>query len=193
MMELNTKDQIIEAAKRSFALHGYEGTTLSQIAKEVGIQKPSIYNHFKSKNDLYLYVAEMVIEALLVGMQDTYERHKNENLETRLYLLFKNSCNFILNKQEGMMYVRFLLFPPVELKEEVKTILSRGDSQIEDIVNEFYTEGIEEGQLRDISKQTFRSAFYFLLDGLFTESFIYDDFLIRFEEAWTVFWYGVSR
>ena len=86
----------------------------------------------------------MVIEALLVGMQDTYERHKNENLETRLYLLFKNSCNFILNKQEGMMYVRFLLFPPVELKEEVKTILSRGDSQIEDIVNEFYTEGIEE-------------------------------------------------
>lgn len=192
-MELNTKDQIIEAAKRSFALHGYEGTTLSQIAKEVGIQKPSIYNHFKSKNDLYLYVAEMVIEALLVGMQDTYERHKNENLETRLYLLFKNSCNFILNKQEGMMYVRFLLFPPVELKEEVKTILSRGDSQIEDIVNEFYTEGIEEGQLRDISKQTFRSAFYFLLDGLFTESFIYDDFLIRFEEAWTVFWYGVSR
>lgn len=192
-MELNTKDQIIEAAKRSFALHGYEGTTLSQIAKEVGIQKPSIYNHFKSKNDLYLYVAEIVIEALLVGMQDTYERHKNENLETRLYLLFKNSCNFILNKQEGMMYVRFLLFPPVELKEEVKTILSRGDSQIEDIVNEFYTEGIEEGQLRDISKQTFRSAFYFLLDGLFTESFIYDDFLIRFEEAWTVFWYGVSR
>uniref|UniRef100_UPI00403F2D4D TetR/AcrR family transcriptional regulator n=1 Tax=Niallia sp. XMNu-256 TaxID=3082444 RepID=UPI00403F2D4D len=146
---MNTKDQIIEAAKCSFALHGYEGTTLSQIAKEVGIQKPSIYNHFKSKNELYLYVAKMVIEALLVGMQDTYERHKNENLEIRLYLLFKNSCNFILNKQEGMMYVRFLLFRPVELKEEVKTILSRGDSQIEDIVNKFYTEGIEEGQFRD--------------------------------------------
>jgi TetR/AcrR family transcriptional regulator, biofilm operon repressor len=193
MKELNTKDQIIEAAKRSFALHGYEGTTLSQIAKEVGIQKPSIYNHFKSKNDLYLYVAEMVIDALLVRMQDTYEQHRNENLETRIYLLLKNSCNFILNKQEGMLYVRFLLFPPVELKEEVKTIVSRGDSQIEDIVNAFYTEGIEEGQLRDIPKQTFRSAFYFLLDGLFTESFIYDDFLIRFEEAWTVFWYGVSR
>ncbi|MFJ7978668.1 TetR/AcrR family transcriptional regulator [Peribacillus sp. NPDC096379] len=190
---MNTKDQIIEAAKCSFALHGYEGTTLSQIAKEVGIQKPSIYNHFKSKNDLYLYVAEMVIDALLVRMKGTYERHRNENLETRLYLLFKNSCDFIQNKQEGMMYVRFLFFPPVELKEEVKTIVSRGDSQIEDIVNKFYIEGIEEGQLRDIPKQTFRSAFYFLLDGLFTESFIYDDFLIRFEEAWTVFWYGVSR
>jgi AcrR family transcriptional regulator len=193
MKKLNTKDQIIEAAKCSFAQHGYEGTALSQIAKEVGIQKPSIYNHFKSKNDLYLYVADMVMDALLMRMQDTYERHRNEDLETRLYLLFKNSCNFILNKQEGMMYVRFLLFPPVELKEEVKAIVRRGDYEIDDIVNKFYTQGIEEGQLRDIPEQTFQSAFYFLLDGLFTESFIYDDFLNRFEEAWTVFWYGVSK
>ena len=193
MKELSTKDQIIEAAKRSFAQHGYEGTTLSQIAKEVGIQKPSIYNHFKNKNDLYLYVADMVMDDLIVRMQDTYEQHMNEDLETRLYLLFKNSCNFILNKQEGMMYVRFLLFPPVELKEEVKAIVERGDHVIDDIVNKYYIEGIEEGQLRDISELTFQAAFYFLLDGLFTESFIYDDFLIRFEEAWTVFWYGVSR
>ncbi|MEH7346281.1 TetR/AcrR family transcriptional regulator [Bacillus sp. JJ1532] len=190
---MNTKDQIIEAAKRLFAQHGYEGTTLSQIAKEVGIQKPSIYNHFKSKNDLYLYVADMVMDALLMRMQDTYERHRNEDLETRLYLLFKNSCDFILNKQEGMMYVRFLLFPPVELKEEVKAIVEKGDNEIDEIVNKLYTQGIEEGQLRDIPEQTFQSAFYFLLDGLFTESFIYDDFLNRFEKAWTVFWYGVSK
>ena len=190
---MNTKDLIIEAAKRSFAQHGYEGTTLSQIAKEVGIQKPSIYNHFKSKNELYLYVAEMVMDDLLMRMRDLYEQHRNEDLETRLYLLFKNSCNFILNKQEGMMYVRFLLFPPVELKEEAKAIVERGDHEIGDIVNKYYTEGMEAEQLRDISEQTFQFAFFFLLDGLFTESFIYDDFLKRFEKAWTVFWYGVSR
>lgn len=193
MKILSTKEQIIEAAKRSFAQHGYEGTTLAQIAKEVGIQKPSIYNHFKSKNDLYLYVADMVMDALLMRMKDTFEQHINDNLETRLYLLFKNSCNFILNKQEGMMYVRFLLFPPLELKEEAKAIVKRGDNAIEEIINKFYTEGKDKGILRDIPIQTFRSAFYLLLDGLFTESFIYDDFLNRFEEAWTVFWHGMSK
>ncbi|MGY3716855.1 TetR/AcrR family transcriptional regulator [Sutcliffiella cohnii] len=190
---MSTKEQIIEAAKRSFAQHGYEGTTLAQIAKEVGIQKPSIYNHFKSKNDLYLYVADTVMDALLMRMKDTFEQHINDNLETRLYLLFKNSCNFILNKQEGMMYVRFLLFPPLELKEEAKAIVKRGDNAIEEIINKFYTEGKDKGILRDIPIQTFRSAFYLLLDGLFTESFIYDDFLNRFEEAWTVFWHGMSK
>lgn len=193
MKKLNTKNQIIEAAKYAFAQHGYEGTTLSQIAKEVGIQKPSIYNHFKSKNDLYLYVAEMVMDDLLIRMKNTYEQHKNENLETRLYLLFKSSCNFILNKREGMMYVRFLLFPPIELKKEVKAIVERADNEINNIIRKFYSQGIEEGQLRDIPEETFQSAFYCFLDGLFTESFIYDDFLNRFERSWSVFWYGISK
>jgi AcrR family transcriptional regulator len=48
----DTYEEILEAAGKAFSTAGYEGATLSSIAKEVGIKTPGLYYHFKSKSDL---------------------------------------------------------------------------------------------------------------------------------------------
>lgn len=50
------------AALKRFASQGYAGTTLAQIAGDVGIKPPSIYAHFKNKEELFLSLLEPTIE-----------------------------------------------------------------------------------------------------------------------------------
>ena len=47
------RERIVECAMRHFAEHGYHGTKVEDIARELGIAKGSIFQHFKSKSGLF--------------------------------------------------------------------------------------------------------------------------------------------
>ena len=65
-----TKADLREAALTLFAERGYHGTSLKEIAQELGIRTPSLYNHMESKGSL---LREIVLETLHYVVRD-FER-----------------------------------------------------------------------------------------------------------------------
>ncbi|QQK75183.1 TetR/AcrR family transcriptional regulator [Salicibibacter cibarius] len=193
-MATNTREKIIQAALSSFATRGYEGTTLAQISGVVGLQKPSLYNHFSGKAALFLTVAEKVLGEMLEVMKDSWEKHKDEHIDKRLYLVLTESTSFTIREHEGMIYRRLLLFPPPELEGDLQALVQFGDQAIDQLLREIYEQAEREEAIRDVCFSVFRASFYCLMDGLFTESIIYggDEFRERFDGSWDVFWRGIA-
>ena len=49
---MTTKERILAEALTLFSENGYDGTSVEQIAEKVGIKAPSLYKHFKGKEDI---------------------------------------------------------------------------------------------------------------------------------------------
>ena len=63
------RERILEEAVKLFYERGFTGTTLDDIAAELGVTKPFIYTHFRSKVELLAALCRPTIELSLAALE----------------------------------------------------------------------------------------------------------------------------
>ena len=71
---ISTRARLREAAFALFAEKGYDGASMSQLAERVGLAKPSLYNYYRSKEELLLDLLEAGIRDWSVHCMAPFER-----------------------------------------------------------------------------------------------------------------------
>jgi AcrR family transcriptional regulator len=59
-MELDGRERILRAAFALFVATGYRSVSMQQIAEAAGIQKATLYHHFRSKDELFAVIVRAV-------------------------------------------------------------------------------------------------------------------------------------
>ena len=60
-MARDTKERILDAALDMFAVNGYAGTNLRELAASLGMGKSSLYRHFTSKEEIWNALLDRMI------------------------------------------------------------------------------------------------------------------------------------
>jgi AcrR family transcriptional regulator len=70
-------EQTLEVAHVLFAARGFAAVTMDDIAAEVGVTKPLLYNYFGNKERLYVACMERAGDALFATMEETVRPSAN--------------------------------------------------------------------------------------------------------------------
>ena len=79
--------QLLEIASRLFAMHGYAGTSLRDIAEEAQITKAALYYHFPNKEALYQQIVVDNLQALIDRVNAALESAASATDKVRTFML----------------------------------------------------------------------------------------------------------
>ncbi len=162
-----TRKSIIEAALRLFLERGYHGTSMRQIAQRANIALGGIYNHFHSKEEIFLAVLMAhhpyyeVLPALQAAQGETIEEYVRD-AAARLASNFNERFEFI-----NLMFIELVEFKGQHIQQIYNTVFPNVIRYTEQIIQR------NQNKLRPIPGVILARAFI----GLFF-SFVLTELLI---------------
>ncbi len=186
-------ERIERAALPMFARKGFEGTSLSKIAKSVGIKKPSLYAHFDSKEDLFLAILQKVNRDYRDFLELQVHNYRNMTTDRQLYCLLIDHSTYLESEDLGLLFKRFMLFPPLVLKDTLNEQFIKSEEALRDVLIAIVKEGKQKGDIQAEQDEVI-DAYICLLDGTFEQLFYYSkvEHEERLQNAWRIFWRGIQ-
>jgi AcrR family transcriptional regulator len=104
-----TKERILEAALRLFRKHGLEGTTTKQISLRAGIAEGTLFNYFRTKEDLALFFFQTGTTDLIAWSQGDAELQRAP-LHEKLFAIIHRQLEYLAPYEDfiGAVFFRSL-------------------------------------------------------------------------------------
>jgi len=144
--KLSRRDQIIEVALQHFSRYGYAGTSMRQLAKEVGITAAAIYRHFPSKLDLF----ERAVESRSRGLAISSYLETLRRLDSIEDVLRATSLHLLSTAQQDPELLRLLLLTSATDGEAAAKLLKEFRMPYVSFLTEELQRRMDEGELRRI-------------------------------------------
>jgi AcrR family transcriptional regulator len=142
------RERILEEAVKLFYERGFTGTTLDDIAAELGVTKPFIYTHFRSKTDL---LAAICTPTIVLSLDAVTNAATGAGSPTeRLYRAIVDFTQVVLSRQANIaIYFREEKNLSPDALAEINALRKKFDR----VLSKLLAEGVAAGEfdIKDVS------------------------------------------
>jgi AcrR family transcriptional regulator len=156
--EVETQTRILQAARKLFARHGYDGTTTRDLAQEAGVAEGTIFRHFENKKAILIEVATQGWVEILTDLLT--ELSEMASYKAIAQVMRKRMLN--LHQNADLLRVCFMeaQFHP-DLREQIQ---SEVITKMTDVAEAFFQTAMDQGIYRQMNPRIVAQVFL----GMFT-------------------------
>lgn len=142
---MDTKKKIIEVSLALFAQKGFDGVSVREIAKEVGVRESALYKHYKNKED----ILDKIIEEMISNIRNGYElRHVPETLTEGVAEGYRNISEEQLCEMSWSIFKMFTEEPKLSNFRRLLMREQFHNKTFAKYYDKFFIEGVIESQAK---------------------------------------------
>lgn len=188
------RELILSIAFKKFAEKGYNAS-LSEIAKDSGIRKQTLYNYFESKNDLFFEIIRLETTEYFNKKQQEYETFGSLNAELRLKMMFLSTMKYFEDRQKLWFWRWIILIDSEELRKKSREIIREREKIFFGILDKTFLEGMENGEIKKQPIQALIHTYIALTQGTLDGILLYDKVIDAdpfINNVWDTFCNGIK-
>ena len=160
-----TKQLILDHALALFTDKGYEGASMDDIARAVGIRKASLYAHFDGKESIFRAIFDDILaeyERYIHGLTRLSDETAPEALES-IFLSFIDYC---YDNPKMYFWDRYFYYPPAFLRDYIREKTLETERLFLERIRRWMEQGIGRGEIRGGDTEGMALSYYYLMIGL---------------------------
>ncbi|MFN4197052.1 MAG: TetR/AcrR family transcriptional regulator [Caldimicrobium sp.] len=157
-----TKEKLLKAALELFSEKGYLGATTKEIAKRASVSEPTLFRHFKNKNNLFIAVLEHY--SFLPKLRELIKELENKPLKEALKDIAQA---FITQLNSKKALIRIMLAESSRYPEDIQKAYQKTIFQVHKELAQYFEHYQKEGALKRIPPIILSQAFLGLLFSYF--------------------------
>ena len=178
LLKKEKRDHILKSAAQVFARRGYNRTLIADIATEADIGKGTVYEYFKSKEDLFFAVFEWFVKTSETDVKD-HIAALGGSVSDRLMVLSRSLMETWIGV--GDLYTLVMEFwsasASSKMRNQFKNAFRKGYQDYRYLVSALIQEGIDRGEFRvDVDKASLAASLVGTWDALLLQAWFDDGF-----------------
>ena len=144
------KETILRTALAVFAREGYHNSNLSLIAEDAGISRPTVYQYFHNKDEIYYYAVKLVTGRLFAKYSAIAWGPDGGDEIERMSTILADIIDTAVANEKGLMNLMDVMVSAKRDGVDFADVIHRRTAKLSILFKRIIRQGITAGRLRSV-------------------------------------------